>query len=86
MNTNNDKFRASSTKSNITCNISDISCWIYCTCVNEVYLLYIYTIIINISFIIINTNNDKFRESSTKSNITCNISYISCWIYCTCVN
>ena len=42
MNTNNYKFRGSSTKSNITCNISDISCWIYCTCVNEVYLLYIY--------------------------------------------
>ena len=42
MNTNNYKFRGSSTKSNITCNISDISCWIYCTCLNEVYILYIY--------------------------------------------
>ena len=50
------------------------------------YILYMYKSIINICFIIMNTNNDKFRESSTKSNIICNISDISCWIYCTCVN
>ena len=57
MNTNNDKFRASSTKSNIICTISIISC------ANEVYLVYIYKSIINICFIIIKPNNDKFKSS-----------------------
>ena len=78
MNTNNDTFRESSTKSNMKCNISDKSCWIYCTCVNDVYLIYIYTSIINISFIIINSNNDKCRAFSTKSNMKCKICEISC--------
>ena len=42
MNSNNDKFRAFSTKSNMKCKICEISCS------NVVYLVYIYTSIINI--------------------------------------
>ena len=42
------------------------------------YIFYIYTSIINISFIIINSNNDKFRAFSTKSNMKCKICEISC--------
>ena len=45
------------------------------------YILYIFIIyisIINISFIIMYSNNDKFRAFSTKSNMKCNMCEISC--------